>query len=244
MKRKILALLLVGVFALAGVFGCSAEETTRNEAFVQAYFTLLSSDPMKVLNNNYYQDPVTITVDNRTLECDRAMQEKLIDYYTDLKIEIVRVDVDETAEDHVMATVVLQDELTKILNLGTYTASVEVLLSEGKIVSITQITDESYLSAYKINYAASIGIDYTIQEDGTLLITKVLGSSPAKDAKLQVNDVIVKIDGVECSSMNKELDEYYYRLRGLAGTGVNLEVKRGEEIITFDIPRQRLTRNE
>lgn len=241
--KKLIVFAMVCIAGLS-LIGCSSHTVSHNETLVRAYFSYLSTDPQAILDNGYLQTPLTLTIDNKAMTFDQQGQTQLIEYYTQLHIEVIKLEVEETGEDRVTATVVMQDELTKILNIGTYTASMEFVLDEGKIVSITQVTDSAYLSAYKINFAASIGIDYTIQEDGTLLITKVLSASPAKEAELKVDDIIVKIDGTECAQMNKALDEYYYRLRGLASSSVNLEIRRGTETTTVDITRERLTRNK
>lgn len=79
-----------------------------------------------------------------------------------------------------------------------------------------------------------IGINL-VQKNGHLVITKTIENSPAQLAGVQAKDEIVAIDGYNAVGYSPE--QAAERIRGKAGSGVKIAVKRGDQEKVFDITR-------
>jgi carboxyl-terminal processing protease len=79
-----------------------------------------------------------------------------------------------------------------------------------------------------------IGATMTSQA-GKLVISRVLPSTPAQQAGLQANDVVVTIDGQTTTGLT--VDQAVNRIRGNVGTHVRLGVLRNAGVKEFDIVR-------
>lgn len=85
----------------------------------------------------------------------------------------------------------------------------------------------------------SVGIGITVQaaeDDSGYRIISVTGNSPALEAGLQKNDVIIAADGNSLAGLTQE--EASALLRGEANTQVRLTVRRGEEVKEFTVTRK------
>lgn len=83
-----------------------------------------------------------------------------------------------------------------------------------------------------------IGINL-VQKEGRLVVTKTIDNSPAQNAGLQQKDEIVAIDGHNTVGYTPE--QAAERIRGKAGTSVQIAVKRGDAQKSFDITRAEIT---
>jgi carboxyl-terminal processing protease len=83
-----------------------------------------------------------------------------------------------------------------------------------------------------------IGINL-VQKDGHLVVTKTIDNSPAQNAGLQQKDEIVAIDG--CNAVGFTPEQAAEKIRGKAGTAVQIAVKRGDAQKAFDITRAEIT---
>lgn len=79
-----------------------------------------------------------------------------------------------------------------------------------------------------------IGINL-VQKGDRLVVTKTIDNSPAQNAGLRQHDEITAIDGHNAIGLTPE--QAADRIRGKAGTGVNIAVKRGDTQKAFDITR-------
>ncbi len=81
-----------------------------------------------------------------------------------------------------------------------------------------------------------IGITVSARE-GKPYVVSVIPNTPAEEAGLEADDIIVSIDGTRRDEW--QLEEVVKRIRGEAGTKVALEVQRGEEdkLRSFSITR-------
>ena len=89
------------------------------------------------------------------------------------------------------------------------------------------------------NRVVGIGVSATRDDEtGGILITEVYGDSPAFDANLLPLDIIITVDGE--SLRNMAYEQAVERIRGDAGTVVNLEIYRPSTDETFkrDITRR------
>lgn len=82
-----------------------------------------------------------------------------------------------------------------------------------------------------------VGIGVTLRfTNDQLVVTQPLPGSPALAAGIQQGDIISKVDGVKVTGM-----EDIYRIQGIEGTNVVLEVLRGSKPMTFTITRGHFT---
>ncbi len=80
------------------------------------------------------------------------------------------------------------------------------------------------------------GIGVTIfQRDNELIVQDVYEGLPAATVGILPNDIIYAIDGKLTDNMTSE--EAAQLVRGVIGTAVNITVKRGEELLSFDVIR-------
>ena len=87
-----------------------------------------------------------------------------------------------------------------------------------------------------------IGI-YMIQntEENTIEVLSPIKDSPAEKAGILAGDIIVGVDGVNYTG--DEIDTVANNIKGEEGTTVKIEIKRGEENLTFDIERAKVITN-
>ena len=98
-------------------------------------------------------------------------------------------------------------------------------------------TREEYEDLQKRYMGDYVGIGIGIVEvDGDIVIMTVFEDTPAEEAGIQPEDIIVKVDGKE----PKDVDEAVNMISGEAGTPVTVTVKRGEDYLEFDLNRQKI----
>ena len=79
-----------------------------------------------------------------------------------------------------------------------------------------------------------IGAQLT-ERDGSIVVVTPLKGSPAEQAGLHTNDVIVRIDGEEI--LDNNLGYVVGRIRGPKGTSVTIDIRRGSTEISLNIVR-------
>lgn len=88
------------------------------------------------------------------------------------------------------------------------------------------------------NYVG-IGIYMLVNNvDGTITVSEPMEGSPAKAVGIKENDMIVKVNDEEITKNN--VSEMSNKIKGEEGTKVKLEIKRGEEVLTFDVERKKI----
>lgn len=81
-----------------------------------------------------------------------------------------------------------------------------------------------------------VGVGITVEWcDNIFRVVEVLDDSPAADAGLKIDDIIIKIDGKNVDDLS--LDELSNSIKGKVGTKVKITVKRGEEEVTVTAKR-------
>ncbi|MDP7620242.1 MAG: S41 family peptidase, partial [Dehalococcoidia bacterium] len=78
-----------------------------------------------------------------------------------------------------------------------------------------------------------IGATVELTEDGVIRIVRPLPGSPAEEAGLQPNDLVLAVDGV--ATKGKSLEELIREVRGPAGTTVILTIQSESETQTRDV---------
>lgn len=81
-----------------------------------------------------------------------------------------------------------------------------------------------------------IGIYMYLDTNGNIVVLMPMEGSPAEEAGLQPNDIIVSINGEICADM--DIDEASTKIKGEEGTKVELEILRGTETINKTVERR------
>jgi len=102
-------------------------------------------------------------------------------------------------------------------------------------------TQEEYEALLEMNENSYVGIGVTIstEEANGYAVTAVTNDSPAQQAGIKPLDVIIEVDGVSTDTF-ANYSELVAVVRGEEGTVVNIGVRRGTEILHFDITRAAL----
>lgn len=101
------------------------------------------------------------------------------------------------------------------------------------------VSAEDYDAYVEDNNNAYVGIGVTIrlvnEDDPGLTVISVTSNSPAYQAGLQIDDVIVAVEGESVTELG--LEETQSRVKGEAGTDVTLTILRGDERFDVTITR-------
>lgn len=83
-----------------------------------------------------------------------------------------------------------------------------------------------------------IGIKFQMPSD-TVCVVEVIAGSPAETAGLRPGDRIVTVDGENIAGQKLSTEDIFNKLRGKAGTSVNVGIKRRDhkELLNFDLVR-------
>ena len=84
-----------------------------------------------------------------------------------------------------------------------------------------------------------IGIQFNVPAD-TAIVLEVIAGGPSEKVGLQIGDRILKVDDVVIAGVNFPQDSIVAHIKGPAGTKVLITVKRGREIIPFEIIRAKI----
>ena len=127
----------------------------------------------------------------------------------------------------------------RIMGIDYMHATYEFLVREGKIYSILVTTDEEDWAKVIKHSSGGIGIRISFIEEG-VQVEGFAEQSPAKEAGMQIGDVIIAIDGNRCSEMQDS--ERFLRIMGPVGSIVSLGVSRPglDEPINFEVKRIKL----
>ena len=100
---------------------------------------------------------------------------------------------------------------------------------------------QEYMEDTKGNFVG-IGI-YMIQDKKTdkIMIVAPIKNSPAEKAGVQAGDLILAVDGQECTA--NDMNTISSKIKGEAGTTVKLKLQRGNETLELDIKRESVTVN-
>ena len=100
---------------------------------------------------------------------------------------------------------------------------------------------EEYMEDTKGNFVG-IGI-YMIQDKKTdkIMIVAPIKNSPAEKAGVQAGDLILAVDGQECTA--NDMNIISTKIKGEAGTTVKLKLQRGNENLELEIKRESVTVN-
>jgi len=129
----------------------------------------------------------------------------------------------EVSGDKATCTAKVSGDDFRIMDIDYMHATYEFLVKDGKIYSILVTTDEEDWAKVIEYSSGGIGVKISFIEEG-VRIEEFAEQSPAKDAGLQVGDIIIAIDGIRCSGMMDS--ERVFRIMGPVGSMVSLGVSR------------------
>ena len=86
---------------------------------------------------------------------------------------------------------------------------------------------------------SGIGIQFNVPND-TAVVIEVIPGGPAQKLGMQPGDRLLKVDTTNIAGVNFKQDSMVRRMKGPSGTKVTVTVKRGEEIIPFEITRGKI----
>lgn len=101
-------------------------------------------------------------------------------------------------------------------------------------------TPEEAGRAYGNGFEEFSGIGVYIEEEGGYIkITALMKDQPAEKSGLKKGDLILSVGGVSIKDLG--LEKVSPMIKGPAGTEVELEIKRGEEILRFRVRREKIS---
>ena len=132
------------------------------------------------------------------------------------------------------------DKYKAILNKYYLGEINEEKLKEGAIKGYIEEMQE-YMEDTKGNFVG-IGI-YMIQDKKTdkIMIVAPIKNSPAEKAGVQAGDLILAVDGQECTA--NDMNTISSKIKGEAGTIVKLKLQRGNDTLELEIKRESVTVN-
>lgn len=84
-----------------------------------------------------------------------------------------------------------------------------------------------------------IGIQFNVPND-TAVVIEVIPGGPSEKIGLQPGDRLLKVDTTNIAGVNFPQDSMVRRIKGVAGSKVTVTVKRGVEVIPFEITRGKI----
>lgn len=108
------------------------------------------------------------------------------------------------------------------------------------VISALLATGQAWAAKSPVAFGG-VGIDGVPRADGSIVVKQLVLGGPAQLAGIQAGDIITKIDGVSTVGSDfKEMVEH--RLRGRAGTPVELKVRRpgNPNTLSFKLVRRQL----
>lgn len=105
------------------------------------------------------------------------------------------------------------------------------------------LTQEEYEELRTVVAGKYVGIGVYMSQDinGNVIIISPIKGSPADEAGLKTGDIILKINGEECTG--EDLNIVANKVRGEEKTKTTLEILRGDETFTVDIERRNIIIN-
>jgi carboxyl-terminal processing protease len=131
------------------------------------------------------------------------------------------------------------------------TVNVEKLVNQSIIAMMQTLDPHSYYIS-KEEYKAvhepldgnfeGIGIEFSILED-TLIVVSPLSGGPSERVGLLSRDRIIKVDGINIAGIGLTNTKVQSLLRGAKGTRLTVTIKRDNDVLDFEIVRDKIPIN-
>lgn len=153
---------------------------------------------------------------------------------------IITKDVVKKAESiqKVIDQYYLEEEEISQVQEGVYKGMLEAL-GDPYSVYYSKEEYEAFQESYSGEYC---GIGATLIQDGNtgiITIVKPFDGSPAKEAGMQTDDILYKVDGEEVTGV--DLTEVVAKVKGVEGTSVMLTILRDSEEIEMEVVRRTIS---
>lgn len=153
---------------------------------------------------------------------------------------IITKDVVKKAESiqKVIEQYYLEEEEIAQVQEGVYKGMLEAL-GDPYSVYYSKEEYEAFQESYSGEYC---GIGATLIQDGDtgiITIVKPFEGSPAKEAGMQTDDILYKVNGEEVTGV--DLTEVVSKVKGVEGTSVILTILRGTEEIEMEVVRRTIS---
>ena len=163
------------------------------------------------------------------LELGKIVPKAKYDYYRELD--------EEYGKYYEIMKMIGEDPLAKNEFSGIDDDELKEIVAETGDPYAEYFTADEYEEFEKRYVGDYVGIGVGVVQDGDdIVIKSVFEDSPAEDAGIQSEDVIIKVDGVEPSDVDEALD----MISGEAGTRLTLTIRRGEEEMELTLNRARI----
>ncbi len=140
--------------------------------------------------------------------------------WTSASGDIISLKVEESGDEY------------KIMGINTVLEEMTFEIKGGKIGKIRTVIDKATVEQMLEKAGGGIGAKVLFSAD-FITITEIASGLPADKAGVKVQDRIIAIDEIKCSSMRE--GESFLRLRGPVNSTVTLTISRGDGGQPFDI---------
>ena len=140
--------------------------------------------------------------------------------WTNTSGNIISVQIEESSDEY------------KIIGINAIPAEMTFEIKDGKIIKISTVIDKSTVDQMSSKASGGIGVKIEVSQN-FITINEIASGLPADKAGLKKGDIIIAIDGINCSAMRE--GEGILRLRGPINSKVTLTISRGGDEKPFDI---------
>jgi len=120
----------------------------------------------------------------------------------------------------------------KIMGINSIRAEMTFEIKDGKIIKTRTVIDKSTVDQMILKASGGIGVSIEVSPN-FITINEIAPGLPADKAGLKKGDMIIAIDGIECSAMRE--GESFLRLRGPIDSEVTLTISRGGDEKPFNV---------
>ncbi len=117
--------------------------------------------------------------------------------------------------------------------------AIETMLASLDDIYTRFLSKTEYAEQYNSidSHITGIGVNI-MNKSGQTVVYSVIEGTPAQKSDIRANDIIMYVDGVNVSGL--DISKVAEKVRGLEGSIVTLKIKRGKEIITKKIVREKI----
>ncbi len=197
---------------------------TENTTKFQAFKSLTKAEIAHYLNQIYKYKPgeTTITIEN--IVSNKAQEHEDLATFLDVW-------------DRLHESYLYQDQLKDSEKLEL--SAIQAVLSQldDKYTIFEEPADAEALIGSLSGELQGVGLTLDMIDE-KITVVAPMKDSPAEEAGIKANDIIIKVDGIEVSGLT--INEVAKKIRGKAGTKVEITLLRGGKETTYNLTRDYL----